>query len=177
MRKYFEAEQIDLVFSGRDYFDILERLVDDAKYTIHFQTYIFECDVTGMRIAQALRLAALRGVEVHLMVDAYGSFPFPTEIAEYIRASGIRFRLFSPLFSSENRFFGRRLHHKLLVADKRIGLLGGINVADKYFGGEEEPWLDYAVLVRGEVCEYLHLLCLKFYYKKSFASIRSWENS
>jgi cardiolipin synthase len=111
-----------------------------------------------------------------LLCDAYGSFPFNKSLAKELLQTGIRFRLYSPLFSSESIFFGRRLHHKIVVADKKTALVGGINMADKYNDTPGEPaWLDYAVLIHGDVCEYLHLLCESVYKKKLRSRLAAWE--
>src|ERR1044071_8789740 len=107
MRKYVEAEDIRLVYSGSDYFDQLELLISESREVIHLQTYIFETDETGFRVMEALRQAAARNVRVFVMVDAYASFPFPEDIAADLVNSGIHFRLFSPLLSSESVFVGR----------------------------------------------------------------------
>jgi cardiolipin synthase A/B len=176
MKKYVEAEEISLVYSGSHYFDVIDQLADECREVLHFQTYIFDTDNTGYRVIDALKRAAARNVRVFLMVDAYASFPFPREIAEELHDAGVHFRLYSPLLSSEAIFIGRRLHHKIVVADRRIGLIGGINVADKYNsvdGGT--AWLDYAVLIKGEVCEYLHLLCEQFYKKLKPYALQWWE--
>ncbi len=167
MRTYVEADDIKLVYSGKNFFEVLEEVISNSREYLHLQTYIFETDETGFKVMGWLKAAAARGVKVYMLVDAYASFPFPASIAADLRQCGIHFRLFSPLFSSENIFIGRRLHHKIVVADRNVGLTGGINIADKYnINVEENAWLDYAVLIQGNVCEYLHVLCERIYKKK-----------
>lgn len=62
---------------------------------------------------------------------------------------------------------GRRLHHKVVVADGKTALIGGINIADKYHGTKtEEPWLDFAVQVEGKIAEQLLELCRNIYFRK-----------
>ncbi len=52
------------------------------------------------------------------------------------------------------------MHHKIIVADGIAALIGGINISDKYRGtATKVPWLDYAVLVKGNVCERVNLIC------------------
>lgn len=177
MKNYVEAEDVQLVFSGSHYFEVLERIADECRHTLHLQTYIFECDETGLRVVEALKRAARRGVKVFVMVDAYASFPFPRSVVRDLRDAGVHFRLFSPLFSRESIFIARRLHHKIVVADKYVSLIGGINIANKYntaFG--DYAWLDYAVLIKGDVNEYLHLLCEQFYFRFKPRNLRKWEN-
>ncbi len=178
MRKYAEAENIQLVFSGSNYFDTLERIIDESRYILHLQTYIFNTDETGFRVMDALKRAARRNVRVFLMVDAYASFPFPKDLADDLRQAGVHFRLYSPLLTSESMFIGRRMHHKVVVADKRTGMLGGINIANKYNSGvTDKTWLDFAVLITGDVCEYLHLLCEQFYKKQNPRALNAWEKN
>lgn len=178
MKKYFEAEDIQLVFSGRNYFEILEKVIDGSRKTLHLQTYIFETDGTGLRVIEHVKQAAARGVSVSILCDAYGSFSFKKEVIHDLLRLGIKFRFYSPLFSSESVFFGRRLHHKIIVADKTTALIGGINIADKYnFTGGPEAWLDYAVLIKGGVCEYLDILCEAVFRKKRRQKLAGWERN
>jgi cardiolipin synthase len=178
LKQFLKAENIELVHSGNNYFELLEDLIDRSKDTIQFQTYIFDTDETGMRIVNALKRAAARKVDIWLMVDAFGSNAFSHEIIKELKDRGIHFRKFSPLFSNESIYFGRRLHYKIIVCDKQKALTGGINIANKYSdASDEKPWLDYAILTNGEVCEYLHILCENAYTKKSGRTLRLWEAS
>ena len=51
----------------------VEKVIDEAKHFIHFQTYIVDDDETGIRIINALIRAAKRGVRVYFLLDAFGS--------------------------------------------------------------------------------------------------------
>jgi cardiolipin synthase A/B len=178
VKGYVEAEEITLVHSGTNYFEVLEQIIDEAKVSIQFQTYIFENDETGIRIINALKRAAQRRVQIHLLIDAFGSVNFSRSLMNELKALGIHCRKFSPLFSSESIFFGRRLHWKIIVADKAVSLTGGINVANKYNTILKElPWLDYAVLAKGRCCEYLHLLCDRTYHRRSRGILKKWQES
>jgi cardiolipin synthase A/B len=176
LKRYAEAQNIQLVFSGNNYFELLEDIIDRSKEVIHLQTYIFETDSTGTRIASALKKAAERNVKVYVLVDAFGSNSFSKQLVKDLRNGGVHFRKFSPLFSSESIYYGRRLHYKVVVADKHIALTGGINIADKYNENtKSDPWLDYAVLTEGRPCEFLHILCEKAYNKQNDKELISWE--
>ena len=161
-------ESIALVYSGEDYFSRLERIIRDSKSEIHLQTYIFENDATGLKIAAALKEAASRNVKIYILLDSFGSFSLPSEMINDLKLSGINVRFFAPLFSMNSFFIGRRLHHKVVVADAKIVLIGGINIADKYrVTAREVPWLDYAVQINDEkIAEPLHKVCSDLYFKK-----------
>jgi cardiolipin synthase len=156
---YNPQNKVRFIHGGREYFETLERMLDDAKRVIHFQTYIFSDDRTGIRIKNALVRASERGVRVFLLCDGYAT-GFPDAWLQEFMRTGIYFRYFEPLFSGKNFYFGRRLHHKVVVCDERYALVGGINVSDRYHGtGEEPPWLDYAVWTEGQAAATLHVIC------------------
>lgn len=162
------AETVTLVHSGEDYFSRLEQIIRDSKSEIHIQTYIFENDSTGIKITEALKDAASRNVKIYILLDGFGSFSFPSEMINDLKQSGINIRFFAPLFSANSLYIGRRLHHKVIVSDAKIALIGGINIADKYRGtATEAPWLDFAVQVNDEInAKPLHKLCSDIYFKK-----------
>ncbi|MGB5820327.1 MAG: phospholipase D-like domain-containing protein [Saonia sp.] len=158
---------VELVHSGEDYFLRLKKIIDKAEKEIHLQTYIFENDETGNRIAACLKKAAQRKVKVYVLLDAYGSAALPDSFAQDLVQHGILLRFFSPLFSLNNFYIGRRMHHKIVVADEKIALIGGINIANKYHGtGAAEPWLDYAVQLNCPAAENLQKLCSDYFFKK-----------
>jgi cardiolipin synthase len=159
---------IELVHSGEDYFSRLERIILESKSEIHIQTYIFDYDSIGKKIIAALKEAARRNVKIYILLDGFGSFSFPKEILDDLKQNGINIRFFSPLFSANSFYLGRRLHHKVVVSDSKIVLIGGINIADKYLGNDIVPaWLDYAVQIQDEkIGASLAKLCCDIYFKK-----------
>lgn len=157
-----------LVHSGEDYFSRLERMILEAKFEIHLQTYILDFDKTGKKIIEALKKAAAKNVKIYILLDGFGSFSFPEKAIEDLNKIGVDIRLFSPFFSANSLYIGRRLHHKIVLADSKIALIGGINIADKYNGTEKTaPWLDYAVEINDEnIAKPLQELCRDIYFKK-----------
>lgn len=162
------TESLALVHSGEDYFSRLERIILDSKFEIHIQIYIFENDTTGKKIIEALKEAASRNVKIHILIDGFGSFSFPLEKINELKQYGINIRFFAPLFSASSFYLGRRLHHKVVVVDSKIALIGGINIANKYRGtATKAPWLDYAVQINdAKIAESLSKLCLDIYFRK-----------
>ncbi|NUM50911.1 MAG: hypothetical protein HUU48_07315 [Flavobacteriales bacterium] len=162
------SERVELVHSGDDYFSRLRNIIRQAKTEIHFQTYIFDNDSIGNEIVEALKEAACRNVKIFILLDGYGSYSFPDKVVNEHKLKGINIRFFSPFFSANNFYIGRRLHHKIVVADENIALIGGINIADKYHGSAtEQPWLDYAVQIESTaIAEPLRQLCENIYLKK-----------
>jgi cardiolipin synthase len=155
-----ETTQLQLIRSGREYFDLLEKLIDDAKHTIHLQTYIFDFDDTGKSMLHCLTNAAQRGVNILLIVDGYASQDLPLHVIAHIKNSGIRFHFFNRLLRSKYFYFGRRLHHKVTVVDGEHALVGGINISDHYNDTVEHlAWLDFALYLHGTKAKDLERVC------------------
>lgn len=159
------TKNVALVHSGEDYFARLEQIILDAKIEIHIQTYIFDYDTTGKKIISAIKEAASRNVKIYILLDGFGSFSFPKEVLNVLKKIGVEIRFFSPFFSANSLYIGRRLHHKVVVSDSKIALIGGINIANKYCGTNKvAPWLDYAVQLTDDgIGEQLSKLCLDLY--------------
>lgn len=169
LRSYQLAENVQLVYSGKDYFQRLNNIIANAKTELHIQTYIFDHDETGKEVINQLKKAATRNVKIYLLLDSFGAASFPSILKKDLAGSGINLRFFAPFFSTNSFYLGRRLHHKVIVADNNIALIGGINIADKYKGTENQlPWLDYAVEIKGSICGSIQEFCYNIYQKRSF---------
>lgn len=155
-----QADTLELSVSGEDFFSRSLGIIERSKKRIYLQTYIFIDDETGHIIIDALQKAVQRGVEVLVLVDAFGSFAMSREAIDSMQKNGIKFRKFSPLFVHHRLTLGRRLHHKILLGDENEALIGGINIEDKYrLPGDKMPWLDYAIYLTGPVCQYVSYIC------------------
>lgn len=124
---------VDLLTSGADTFDAIERAIFQAKHHIHLEYYIFEPDHTGTRIRDALIQKAYQGVQVRLLVDALGSKKLHKEFLQPMLDAGIEFARF------HDTRFGRRWrpvinyrsHRKIVVCDGTVAFTGGVNVTDE----------------------------------------------
>jgi cardiolipin synthase A/B len=167
---YKGGHQVRLLQSGEQFFAAVEKIIDEAKLYIHFQTYILDEDETGIRIVNALIRAARRGVRTYLLLDAFGTKYLSGEFVDSIENSGILFRFFSPTFISEGFQLSLRLHSKVVLADGEVAIVGGMNFADRYHGTPgKNAWLDFAVLFKGPECAYM-LDVLRKLWNKTFIS-------
>jgi len=179
---YTSHNTVELISGGASYFNLLEKLIDRAKETIHIQIYIYEADETGERVTRALVRAAQRGVNVYLLLDGYASRRLSPDLLDTIRKSGVHFRWFEPLFKSSRFYIGRRMHHKVVVVDGFYSLVGGINISNHYNDLPNYPaWLDWAAYVKGDVSIELHNICVRRWFKEIHPSalrvaIRSHSN-
>ncbi|MBC7903340.1 MAG: phospholipase [Gemmatimonadaceae bacterium] len=167
---YTRFNKVQLLRGGREYFDCLVETIERTEQFIHLQYYIFDADDTGQRVADALKKAAERGVKVFLLVDGFASQQLPGEFIADLKKSGVHFRWFQPLLKGKGFYFGRRLHHKVVVADGVISLVAGLNVSNRYNDmPEHSAWLDWAVIAEGEVSAELYTICRMLWYKSSYS--------
>lgn len=156
----YTENKIRLIRGGSQYFDVISELIQKAEDTIHLQTYIFETDETGKKVASDLIEAARRGVNVFLLVDGFASQNIASDVLKEMKEAGIHFRHFEPLFKSRHFYFGRRLHSKVFVSDSRYALVGGVNITNRYNDMPGQPaWLDFALLAEGPVAIQACRLC------------------
>ena len=159
---YISQNKIKLIHGGRPYFDQILYMINDAKLIIQLQVYIFDDDETGQEITRALKDAAKRNVAVYLMADGYASQKLSKKFIHELEEAGVHFRFFEPLFRSRHSYFGRRLHHKVIVTDNRFAMVGGINISNHYNDMPDQPgWLDFAVCVEGAIVKELCQICQK----------------
>jgi len=137
-----------LVGDGRAAFAAMLDAVDRARTRVFLEMYLFAADDTGRECRDRLAAAARRGVEVKVLVDAWGSWTTPEAFWEPLRTEGAEVRLFHPI---RRGLFPFRNHRKLLLVDGETAWLGGLNVADEYRAGRpgEQPWRDFLLGVEG----------------------------
>ena len=81
---YTYRNRVALVHGGKRYFDAVVDLIRRATKQIHLQTYIYDEDVTGKMVADELIAAALRGVEVYVLVDGYASAGLSDQFIQHL---------------------------------------------------------------------------------------------
>ena len=161
---YSFRNKIKLVRGGKPYFDQILEMINGAKESIQLQVYIYDYDETGKAVTEALIAAANRNIKVYLMADGYASQKLPKTFIQEVEKAGIHFRFFEPLFKNRQSYFGRRLHHKVIVVDNRYAMVGGINISNHYNDTEDKPgWLDFALFMEGEVVKELCRICQKIW--------------
>jgi cardiolipin synthase len=161
---YVVAGGIKLVRGGRPYFEQILDMINHAREIIQLQVYIYDQDETGMQVTSALIAAAKRNVQVYLMADGYASQGLSKKFIHEVRDAGIQFRFFEPLFRSRHSYFGRRLHHKVIVVDNHCAMVGGINISNHYNDmPEQSAWLDFALYMEGAIVKELCRVCQKIW--------------
>lgn len=169
------GNRLDLLQNGAEYFPALIAAIDGAVRDVFLETYIFDPDETGRRVASALERAAHRGVATHLLVDDFGSKEMPKAMIDGLLTAGVRLlkyrREISRLGFSRHRL--RRLHRKLAVIDGRIAFVGGINVIDDlHTPNQVPPRFDYAVRVEGPLLADIYAAAQRLWARMAWVELR-----
>ncbi|HEX9611461.1 MAG TPA: phospholipase D-like domain-containing protein [Gemmatimonadales bacterium] len=132
--------------------DAMLDLIRAARRTVHFENYIIRDDGTGRRFADALAERAHAGIRVRILYDALGSRGTGGGFWRALERAGVEVRAFGPIWTSGLLDAFCRDHRKLVVADGREAVLGGLCIGDEWAGNPERgrlPWRDTMVAVRG----------------------------
>lgn len=143
-----QAKGHDLRFmlSGQERLDGLITLIDSATTSLKMCFYMFQADHSGTIVRGALIRAAQRGVQVHLIIDAFGSDAPQSFMDPIIRAGG----KVSVFQSRWNVRYLIRNHQKFVITDDERVITGGFNVSDHYFATpKENGWCDLGVALEG----------------------------
>jgi cardiolipin synthase len=138
--------------------------IGQARDTLELEIYIFADDDAGRAVLETLVAAAVRGVRVRVLVDAFGSVTLADSFWNPLRGAGGEVRWFNPFRLGR---FAIRNHRKLLVCDEAVGFVGGFNISLDYAGdGVTRGWRDLGLEIRGPVVAL---------FRQAFES--SWNNA
>ena len=150
--------EVTLLQNGEEKFPKLLDDLKNAKHHIHLEYYIFEEDKIGKQILNLLIEKTKEGIEVRLIIDAFGS-PKLAKKQVYYEKKGLKFEVFLPVRFKSLANSNYRNHRKIAIIDGNIGYVGGINIADKYINPNDINlfWRDTSICIKGEAVKTLQL--------------------
>jgi putative cardiolipin synthase len=136
-------------------------LADVAESSLDAQYFHWAGDTIGRVLVDRLVAAADRGVRVRLLIDDYSDRGHDLAFETLDAHPNIEVRVYNPfargwmrLFQLLGRFteLNRRMHNKVFIADGKVAVVGGRNLADDYFGlGKQLNFRDFDLLAIGPV--------------------------
>ncbi len=139
-------------------------LIDSAERSLDAQYYLWHSDTSGGLLLDRVIKAADRGVRVRLLIDDMTA-KHDKALATIHEHPNIEIRIFNPGLRRDSAIgralemvfhvgrMNHRMHNKLLVADNLLGIVGGRNIGDEYFGLSKEKlnFRDFDLLALGPV--------------------------
>lgn len=183
-----DNNQVEILQNGKEKFPALIKDIQNAKKTIHLTYFIWKNDPFTKQMQEILIKKAKEGVEVRILIDAWGSILLPQRYRIKMRKAGVKiFRYFDFRFPLTIHTINYRNHRKIAVIDGKIGYTGGINMGKEYLSGGKQFdfWRDTHFRVKGEAAVILQSIFAlewenttkeKLNSKKYFPEIKELKN-
>lgn len=151
------GNEVTLLVNGDEIFPAMLTAIRQARASINLLTYVYWEGDIARTFADELGAAARRGVQVRVLLDAFGARKIDPAWIERMRAAGCEVVWFHPLSWNTLRRYNNRTHRKVLVVDGRIGFTGGVGIAEEWTGDAQDAnhWRDDHFRVEGPVVRYL----------------------
>ncbi|RNC70741.1 MAG: cardiolipin synthase B [Desulfuromonadales bacterium] len=172
-----QGNRVKLFGSGAEFFPAMLEAFAEARHHIHAEFYIVRNDATGAAFAEALLVAASRGVDVSLIYDYIGCFDTPSSYFRRLEQGGVRCLAFNPPpFKRGIAWFDKRDHRKMAVIDGETAFTGGVNVGNEYSGfwSAAERWRDVGVRIDGPAVSDLSRLFREFWLEEKGSPSPAW---
>lgn len=156
-----KGNRVRLLVDGPATYAAMFNAIENARHHVNMETFIFEADETGKKLAELLKRKQQQGVQVNIIYDSVGSINTPPAFFQELRDKGIAVLEYNPVNPLKARGkwrITRRDHRKILVVDGSIAITGGVNISQVYSSrlsgrekahGGEIPWRDTDVLIEG----------------------------
>jgi cardiolipin synthase A/B len=161
------GNDVELLTDGQHTFQSIFDGIRSANHYLLVQFYIVRDDVIGGEFSRLMQERARAGVEVHFLYDEIGSYQLPQSYLSELRSAGVHVRPFHSTRGSGNQFqMNFRNHRKILIADGRVGWVGGNNIGDEYLGNNPRfgVWRDTHLKLTGPAVFGLQLSFLEDWY-------------
>ncbi len=129
---------ITMLTTGEETFDAMCEAIEAAQFSIILETYIFDRDVVGRRVADCLIAAHKRGVAVRVIIDAVGARYSVPSIIGYLEEGGVPVAVFNGqvIMGLRLPYANLRTHRKILVVDGATAFVGGMNIRAGFVGAD-----------------------------------------
>lgn len=149
---------------GEDAYADMLKEIRKAKKFIFIEFFIANYGHMWGTILEELEKKVREGVEVRFMYDGTTALTrFSRDQIEDMEALGIQCRVFSPIYPIVSSYYNNRDHRKIFVVDGKVGLTGGLNLADEYINVFERfgHRKDTSIMIKGDGVQALTLMFLQ----------------
>lgn len=165
----FAGNQVRILRDGEQTFPAMFAAIHGAQHYLYLEYYILE-DVTcnGEQLSDVLIAKAREGVQIRLIYDGIGSISTPADFFARLQTAAIQVVQFNPpnpLHAGGHFSLNDRDHRKMLIADGRVVIVGGVNLSSTYQSSpgssllpEHEVWHDTDLEISGPVVAELEKL-------------------
>jgi cardiolipin synthase len=168
------GNRVSLLIDGPQTLAAIRKSIEQAKSSVHVETYIFSDDEVGRTFADLLISRRHDGLDVRVLFDSVGSMTTPASFFKRLRDAGVEVREYRPMNPVHTPLIWKinnRDHRKIVVVDGNTAFTGGINISSTYESssstrpgpkeGVDAAWRDTHVEMAGPVAAQFQALFLE----------------
>jgi cardiolipin synthase len=157
----YTGNRVTVLRDGVETFAAIFAAIHAAQRYLYLEYYILEEVASGgEQLSDLLIARAHEGLRIVVLYDSVGSLSTPHEFFDRLSQAGIHVKAFNPLNPLTPHFaVNDRDHRKLLLADGRSAIIGGVNLSTDYESATpssgaakaatHEPWHDTDLQIAG----------------------------
>ena len=148
-----EGNHAELFINGDQIFPAILETIRSAEHTLNLETYVYwRGDITA-DVAGAVCERAKAGVRCNVILDALGSALMERGQIKEMEDAGVNVVRFRPVKPYTMHRLANRSHRRALIVDGKVGMTGGVGIAEEWTGDAQDSdhWRDTHVRVRGPV--------------------------
>ena len=156
-RPLLYGNKVTVLHNGEQAYPAMLAAINAAKDSVFLSSYIIKPDAIGLQFATALAAAAERGLDVRVLIDAYGELYSFGKIRRHFKNTKVQTAVFLPLTLPQSLYFNLRNHRKLLIVDHTVSFTGGMNIRQKHLANSSDPRrvIDIHFQLEGPICAQL----------------------
>lgn len=136
---FTEHNRVDVLLNGNEIFPAMLESIRQAEKQVNFLTFVYWSGQVAEDFAAAFARKAKEGVNVRVLLDAYGAAFMLSEISRLMIDNGVEVRWFRPFTRWKVWEMDNRSHRKILVCDGSVGFTGGVGIAEEWEGNARDP--------------------------------------
>jgi cardiolipin synthase A/B len=142
---------LTLLIDGPQFFVQMLARINAAQQQVELELYLVESGTCSRTLLDALCAAALRGVAVRCLFDAFGSQGLLAVDRQRLLTAGVQVQWYNPLRWKHGLGNFHRDHRKLLLVDKQFAFVGGSGATDDFWQPDQASsrWHEVMVEIAG----------------------------
>jgi cardiolipin synthase A/B len=130
----YTGNSVRVLQDGTQTFPAMFAAMRSARRFLYLEYYTLQDVRSGGRsLSDVLAAKSRAGVRVRVIYDAVGSLGTPAAFFARLRAAGVRFVVYHPIKPLTSPLaLNDRDHRKILVADDKVAIVGGVNLSTTY---------------------------------------------
>ncbi|MCE7875126.1 cardiolipin synthase [bacterium CPR1] len=165
---FTHSNKVELLIDAPAHYRRMHQEIEQACEYLLVLFYKVQDDDSGRDLKRHLIQKARQGVRVYFVYDELGSPTIRGAFLDEMRQAGIQARAFRAARGLRHSLQWNFCNHrKIVVADGRVALVGGMNISDRHLGRDPRfgPWRDTHAVLEGPAVIGVQLaFCEDFYW-------------